>query len=114
MGADLQSTATPADTLAMILAAIGELESEAMVAKRGTRPPTVAGVQQRLEQFDVHLERARIVETLQVAIGDLGLATGVSAVDEAGQPDLRSLHVTMSGVRWLRDAIRRQHRIEPG
>ncbi len=105
MGAERTSSSTPLDILAMVLAAIGELEAEKLVSKRGARTPNTADVLARLEQAGVPLTRHEVVETLRVAITDLGLATGVLAAGEDGQPDARSLHVTMQGVRWLRNEV---------
>ena len=108
MAADIHGASTPSDALAVILAAIGELEAENITNRQGSRAPHASDVQKRLEQVGVSMDRVRIVETLRVAIGELGLATGVEALGEDGKPDMRSLHVTMNGVRWLREAIKRQ------
>src|SRR5438552_10864234 len=93
--------------LAVVLAAIGELEAELLVSKQKVRTPHADDVVKRLSQAGIEKDRAAVVETLKVAIAELGLATGVLAPGQDGQPDARSLHLTMAGVRWLRNEIRR-------
>ena len=92
--------------LAMVLAAVAELESEAVTSKRGGRAPHAADVVKRLEQVGVTLEHGGVVRAMRAAVDELGLATGVFTTDQHGHPDARSLHVTMAGVRWLRSQVR--------
>src|SRR4051812_3843877 len=113
MAAERPSAGTPLNVLAMVLAAIGELEAEKLVSKRGARTPNATDVVTRLEAVGVTLGRPEVVETLRVAITDLGLATGVLAAGDDGAPDARSLHVTMAGVRWLRSEVGRDRTTKP-
>jgi hypothetical protein len=92
--------------LAVVLAAVAELESEAVTSKRGGRAPHAADVVKRLEQVGVTLDHDGVVRAMRAAVDELGLATGVFTVDQDGRPDARSLHVTMAGVRWLRSQVR--------
>jgi|GEM_PF-6735834 hypothetical protein len=108
MDAERRAFGSEPDALAVVLAAIGELEAEALVAKRGGRAPHAADVVKRLEQEGITMQRADVVAAVKVAISEFGLATGVLAPGEDGLPDARSLHVTMAGVRWLRNEVRRE------
>ena len=107
MAAELPGGSTPQGALAVVLAAIGELEAEKLGSKRGARTPHATDVAKRLEEAGVPMNRQEVVDALKVAIDDLGLATGVLAPGDDGLPDARSLHVTMAGVRWLRNEIER-------
>jgi hypothetical protein len=94
----------------MVLAAVAELEAEAVTSKRGGRAPHAADVVKRLEQAGVTVEHGGVVKAMRAAVQEL-LATGVFTTGEGGQPDARSLHVTMDGVQWLRSQVRP---IQPG
>src|SRR5581483_11593300 len=76
--------------LALMLAAVGELEAEAVTSKR-------AGVT---------LERDGVVRAMRVAADELRLITAVFTTAIDGTQDARSLHLTMAGVRWLRNQVR--------
>ena len=97
----------PLGTLAVVLAAVGELEAEKLLNRRGAKTPNASDVVVRLQDAGVAIDHGVVVETLRIAISDLGLATGVLSVDASGKTDARSLHVTMAGVRWLRNEVRR-------
>src|SRR5438093_11634113 len=92
--------------LALVLAAVAELEAEAVTSKRGGRAPHADDVVKRLDQAGVTIDRGKVVRAMRVAVDELGLATGVFTSAPDGQADARSLHVTMSGVRWLRSQVR--------
>src|SRR5438067_11721180 len=107
MDANPETNGDQVGALAVVLAAIGELEAELLVSKQKVRTPHADDVVKHLARAGIEKDRAAVVAALKVAIGELGLATGVLAPGQDGQPDSRSLHLTMAGVRWLRNEIRR-------
>jgi len=92
--------------LALMLAAVGELEAEAVTSKRGGRAPHADDVVKRLERAGVTLERDGVVRAMRVAADELRLITAVFTTAIDGTQDARSLHLTMAGVRWLRNQVR--------